>query len=71
MRYLLDPADILGADCGFETFGALKRAEMRISRNKFTSRDLILRTWDELPSPRSLPAKSSGQGATQQPTFQN
>ena len=44
MRYLLDPADILGPDCGFETFGALKRAEGRASGGRFTSRDLILDT---------------------------
>jgi hypothetical protein len=51
MRYLLDPADVLGPDCGFETFGALKRAEARASGGAFTSRDLILDTWDSLPSP--------------------
>ncbi|WP_159013560.1 hypothetical protein [Acidisoma sp. S159] len=50
MRYLLDPADILGPDCGFETFGALKRAEGRASGGRFTSRDLILDTWDRLSS---------------------
>jgi hypothetical protein len=52
MRYLLDPADILGSDCGFETFGALKRAEARASEGRFTSRDLILDTWDRLSSNR-------------------
>ena len=29
IRYVLDPSDILGEDCEFETFGALKRAEKR------------------------------------------
>lgn len=51
IRYLLDPGDILGPDCGFETFGALKRAEARASGGAFTSRDLILSTWDSLPTP--------------------
>jgi hypothetical protein len=51
MRYLLDPSDILGPECGFETFGALKRAEMRASHGAFTSRDLIRDTWGRLPSP--------------------
>jgi N-6 DNA Methylase len=51
MRYLLDPADILGPDCGFETFGALKRAEARAFGGAFMSRDLILETWDRLPAP--------------------
>ena len=53
-RYLLDPSDILGPDCGFETFGALKRAEMRASGGAFTSRDLILCTWDSLPTPSAV-----------------
>ena len=60
MRYLLDPADILGADCGFETFGALKRAEARASGGAFTSRDLILQTWDRLPSPDARGDAKSG-----------
>jgi hypothetical protein len=61
MRYLLDPEDILGFDCGFETFGALKRAEMRLDGGRFSSRDLILRTWDALPAPQRLPGGLSGQ----------
>ena len=48
MRYLTDPSDVLGSDCGFETFGALKRAEARVSGGAFTSRDLILQTWRTL-----------------------
>ena len=36
MRYVLDPSDILGDDCDFETFGALKRAERRASSGAFT-----------------------------------
>lgn len=50
MRFILDPADILGADCGFQTFGALKRAEEREFEGRFLTRDLILQKWDELPS---------------------
>jgi hypothetical protein len=52
MRYLLDPADILGPDCGFETFGALQRAERRAFGN-FRTRCLILEAWSQLPSPFS------------------
>ena len=48
MRYLLDPADILGADCGFETFGALQRAERR-QFGEFRTRRLILEKWESLP----------------------
>jgi hypothetical protein len=48
MRYLLDPADVLGADCGFETFGALKRAENKRWNGRFPTRDRILEVWDSL-----------------------
>ena len=48
MRYLLDPADLLGADCGFETFGALQRAERR-QFGEFRTQRLILEAWERLP----------------------
>lgn len=54
VRYMLDPADILGAECGFETFGALQRAERR-QFNEFRTRRLILEAWDILPTPRDAP----------------
>lgn len=54
MRYLLDPGDILGRDCGFETFGALMRAEFKAFR-VFVTRDLILATWGSLPKTSSVP----------------
>jgi hypothetical protein len=47
---VLDPADVLGTDREFETFGALKRAEEREYRS-FRSRDAILQKWQELPTP--------------------
>lgn len=47
MEYILDPAEVLGAQCGFETFGALKRAEMREFR-RYETRENILSTWDRL-----------------------
>jgi len=53
MRYLLDPSSILGEECGFETFGALKRAEMR-EFNQFLSRDMIVEAWLNLPVPSSI-----------------
>jgi len=43
-----DPADLLGPDCHFETFGALKRAEERVWDGRFRTRDLILDVWDRL-----------------------
>jgi hypothetical protein len=50
MLYLLDPADILGADCGFETFGAFQRAERR-QFGEYRTQRLILEAWDGLPVP--------------------
>ena len=51
MRYVLDPSDVLGADCDFETFGALKRAEEQEFSGTFRSRDMILEKWRTLPRP--------------------
>jgi len=47
MRYMLDPRDILGPDCDFETFGALQRAERREFGEYRTAR-LVLAAWDRL-----------------------
>ncbi len=47
MRYLLDPKDILGAECEFETFGALQRAERR-EYGEFRTKRLIEKAWQVL-----------------------
>ncbi len=60
MRYLLDPGDVLGPDCGFETFGALKRAERRESGGAFTTRDQILEAWRTLRVPVDLTSLPDG-----------
>ena len=60
MAYLLDPGAILGPDCGFETFGALKRAEEREGGGRFLTRDLILQTWDRLPRPAETERRDAG-----------
>jgi hypothetical protein len=60
MRYLLDPGDVLGPDCGFETFGALKRAEGRESGGAFTTRDQILEAWRTLRVPVDLASLPDG-----------
>jgi hypothetical protein len=62
MRYVLDPGDILGRDCGFETFGALMRAEWK-AHKAFVTRDLILATWDSLPR-----TDSAAESAVHKPT---
>ncbi len=57
MRYLLDPTDILGPDCGFETFGALQRSE-RHEFGDFRTRRMILEAWEHLPSSAASAATS-------------
>lgn len=52
MRYVLDPSDILGSGCDFETFGALKRSEEREHDGRFFTRDLIVSTWKTLAVPK-------------------
>jgi hypothetical protein len=71
MRYLLEPADILGSDCGFETFGALKRAEARASGGRFTSRDIILEKWDSLPIPTTAGAAATSADLSMAITISN
>ena len=48
IKYVLDPGFVLGDNCGIETFGALKRAEIR-EFGAFVTADRILKTWDTLP----------------------
>lgn len=47
MGYVLDPSSVLGKDCGFETFGALKRSEIRRD-GVFSTYEMIMRVWDEI-----------------------
>ena len=48
MKYVLDPDLVLGKGCGVETFGALKRAEIR-EYGSFVTAERILSAWDTLP----------------------
>jgi hypothetical protein len=47
LRYILDPADIMGSDYPSETFRVLKNKEMRIFGEYRTQR-LVLDAWDKL-----------------------
>ncbi len=47
MLYILDPDNILGADCGVETFKALRNAELREFR-EFRTQRLIEEAWDRV-----------------------
>lgn len=47
LRYVLDPADVMGADYPSETFRALKNNEMR-EFGEYRTRRLVLEAWDRL-----------------------
>jgi hypothetical protein len=47
MLYILDPDNILGQECGVETFKALRNAELREFR-EFRTQRLIMEAWDRL-----------------------
>ena len=45
MRYILDPGDILGDDCGVETFRVLRDRERR-ELGEYRTQRLVLEAWD-------------------------
>lgn len=47
MLYILNPANVLGKDCGVETFKALMNSEIR-EHDKYRTQQLILEAWDRL-----------------------
>jgi hypothetical protein len=47
MLYILDPDNILGKDCGVETFKALRNAEMRLF-GEFRTQRLIEEAWERI-----------------------
>ena len=47
MRYILDPDNILGKDCGVEPFKALRNAELR-AFGEFRTQRLIEEAWDRV-----------------------
>jgi hypothetical protein len=55
LRYILDPADVMGSDYPSETFRVLKNNEMK-RYGEYRTRRLVLDAWDrmergELPAP--------------------
>ena len=54
LRYVLDPADVLGADFPGETFRVLKEREQRTYGEYRTAR-LVLAAWDHLEAQGALP----------------
>ncbi|MBE0703930.1 MAG: restriction endonuclease, partial [Afipia sp.] len=55
---ILDPANILGEDCGIETFKALRNREQR-EFNEFRTQRLILEAWDRVTVAETRPALST------------
>ena len=47
MRYILDPDNILGKDCGVETFKALRNADIR-AFGEYRTQRLIEEAWDKV-----------------------
>jgi hypothetical protein len=47
LRYVLDPADVMGADYPSETFRVLKESELR-AFGEYRTRRLVLAAWDRL-----------------------
>ncbi|WP_337882175.1 Eco57I restriction-modification methylase domain-containing protein [Chromobacterium haemolyticum] len=59
LRYILDPADIMGEDYPSETFRVLKNNEMR-EFGEYRTRRLVLEAWDRLAAEQSnAPASTS------------
>lgn len=74
LRYILDPADVMGPDYPSETFRVLQKNETKLFR-EYRTRRLVLDAWDrmergELPAPKpydqrcSAPAPSIAQDTT-------
>jgi len=49
LRYILDPADVMGADYPSETFRVLKNGEIR-DFGEYRTQRLVLEAWDRLES---------------------
>jgi len=50
LRYILDPADVLGPDYPSETFRVLKKNELR-QFGEYRTRRLVLEAFDRLANP--------------------
>ncbi len=55
MSYILNPANILGENCGVETFKALRNREKR-QFGEFRTQRLILESWDRMETNREFKA---------------
>lgn len=58
LRYILDPADMMGSDYPSETFRGLKANEERMY-GEFRTRRLVLEAWDRLEEGMDVPGEMS------------
>jgi hypothetical protein len=59
LRYILDPADVMGEDYPSETFRVLKNNEMK-EFGEYRTRRLVLEAWDRMAVSEAAPAASVG-----------
>jgi len=55
LRYILDPADVMGPDYPSETFRVLKEKEIR-QYGEYRTRGLVLEAWDRMEASREFKA---------------
>lgn len=68
MLYILDPDELLGEDCGVETFRSLRDSEIR-EFGEYRTRRLVLEAWDALERSKSPPAIKPVRRTKPDPTY--
>lgn len=70
LRYILDPADVMGADYPSETFRVLKNNEQR-EFGEYRTRRLVLEAWDALEAeqPVAIPAPKPARRISPRPVY--
>lgn len=70
LRYILDPADVMGEDYPSETFRVLKERELR-QFGTYRTRELVLQAWDALEAqpPITIPVSMPARRTDLRPTY--
>ena len=70
LRYILNPADVMGEDYPSETFRVLKNSDIR-QFGTYRTQDLVLQAWDALQaqSPITIPAPKPARRTTPRPAY--
>ncbi|MBL0934824.1 MAG: N-6 DNA methylase [Rhizobiaceae bacterium] len=66
LRYILDPADVKGADYPSETFRVLKEKEIR-QHGEYRTRRLVLEAWDRMEADGTFANLALGAGKDEEP----